>query len=192
MTWFIFNKFGGNSNGFFYKTCIVITTILFLSTAKDFCGALHAHNGLGIVSRCIEVFLLIGFVSFIIIKENQKVEGVLPKNNLPLNYILLVFIILLTVREAFQMVVNLTKYLFSKENWAEILIIGLIYYILYDDMWRSHKRNNGNYTGEGDHLLEDLNEDDDTELSRILSGFVIVLSWSDFIVLFGKHPSLTR
>ena len=161
-----------------------MTTILFLSTAKDFCGALHAHNGFGIVSRCIEAFLLIGFVSFIIIKENQRAEGVLltEENNLPLNNILLVFIILLTIREAFQMVVNLTKYLFSKENWAEILIIGLIYYILYDDMWRSHKRNNGNYT----------DEDDDTELSRILSGFVIVLSWSDFIVLFGKHPYLTR
>ena len=30
------------------------------------------------------------------------------------------------------------------------------------------------------------------EISRILSGFVIVLSWADLIVLIAKHPNLTR
>ena len=37
--------------------------------------------------------------------------------------------------------------------------------------------------------VEEITED---ELSRILSGFVIVLSWTELIVLVAKHPNMRR
>ena len=88
-----------------------------------------------------------------------------------LDELVFAFTIIITIREVCQMMVNITGYLFNKENWIEILFLGMIYYIIFN-LWSEM----GEYN----------------PLSRILSSIVLVLSWTELIILVFRHPILTR
>ena len=57
---------------------------------------------------------------------------------------------------------------FTLENWAELAIIAMTSFLLFD--------------GYSCHI----------EAKRHVSAFVIVLSWSEMIVMIGRHPRLTE
>ena len=88
-----------------------------------------------------------------------------------LDELVFAFTIIITIREVCQMMVNITGYLFNKENWIEILFLGMIYYIIFN-LWSEM----GEYN----------------PLSRILSSIVLVLSWTELIIIGFRHPILTR
>ena len=132
----------------------------------------------------LEAFVIIGspliIISFDFMKTIHLTEQEIYKfreheepwtyNGVEMSYILsgflFLFVVILTCREIFQSLLSVKKYVCQKENWIEILMIGLIIFI----------------------MIPEPNQ----EISRILSGFVIVLSWADLIVLIAKHPNLTR
>ena len=106
---------------------------------------------------------------------------------------LFLFVGILTCREIFQALLSVKKYICQKENWIEMLLIGLTYYILFRN--KSSFIHTNYWTNENSTKI--FNEVDDEEitedeLSRILSGFVIVLSWTELIVLVAKHPNMSR
>lgn len=82
-----------------------------------------------------------------------------------LKFVLFGFLILLVLRECFEMLVSMKRYLSSFENWIEVAIIILASTIL-------------------------LTEGANFELNRLLSAISIVLSWAVLIVLIGRHPKL--
>ena len=179
LTWFIFEKFGSkaitNENNslyqyLFYVTCCLVFITLMLYLIKDLCNAIYMHDGLGIFYRCIEGFLLIACISFILIVEIlDNKNGKLWDRRL--DELVFAFTIIVTIREVCQMMVNITGYFFNKENWIEILFVGMIYYIIFN-LWTEM----GEYN----------------PLSRILSSIVLVLSWTELIILVFRHPNLTR
>ena len=78
---------------------------------------------------------------------------------------LVILIILLSVRELFQFVVSIPRYVESIENWMEIALITAVFSILF----------NG-----------------DNNIQRQSAAFAIILSWIELIILVGKHPASSR
>merc|ERR1711894_261343 len=84
---------------------------------------------------------------------------------------IMMFILLigLIVREFVQLMASLKRYILSPENWIEVSMIILVALLLF---------------------YQDTK--DGIELKRHLAAFAIVLSWTELITLFGKHPKLSR
>ena len=82
---------------------------------------------------------------------------------------MLILLCLLVARECFQLMVSVRRYILSPENWIEVSMIILVCILLFH-----------NDTKEG------------IELKRHMAAFAIVLSWTELITLFGKHPKLSR
>ena len=82
---------------------------------------------------------------------------------------MLILLIGLIVREFVQLMASLKRYILSPENWIEVSMIILVALLLF---------------------YQDTK--DGVELKRHLAAFAIVLSWTELITLFGKHPKLSR
>ena len=74
----------------------------------------------------------------------------------------------LMLRELMQFGIAPKRYIFSLENWVEVALIAMTSFLLF-----------GEYSC---HIEE----------KRHVAAFVIVLSWSEMIVLIGRHPRLTE
>ena len=178
LTWYIFKNFGGtfteNQNNSHYTLLFSIGTGLFITSSiiflvKDFCTTIHDCDGFGILYRFIEFFVTICLTIYIIFVEvNEWQHGTNLQINGYADHILLSLTIIMTIREVFQMMVSLVKYFCGIENWIELLIIGIIYYIIL------------------------YKKEENWELNRILSSFLIVLTWSECIVMVSKHPYLAK
>ena len=84
--------------------------------------------------------------------------------------ILLILFVAITLRECFQMVLSMRRYIRSWENCIEVLTILLVGILLFK---------------------ADLN-DENKGVMKNLAAFAIVLSWSELITLAARHPRLTR
>jgi len=74
----------------------------------------------------------------------------------------------LIAREFLQFGIAPKRYIFTLENWAELALIAMTSFLLFD--------------GYSCNI----------EAKRHVSAFVIVLSWSEMIVMIGRHPRLTE
>ena len=80
--------------------------------------------------------------------------------------VIALLLIVLLIREIFQMLVSFKRYFFSPENLMELSIIVLSFVILFD-------------------------EDSSVEMRRHLAAVVILFSWTETLVLIGRHPKLS-
>ena len=84
-----------------------------------------------------------------------------------LYWIALLLLIVLTLRELFQMALSYRRYIFNLENLVEVGLIGLSFVLLlgpYEPCSVAH---------------------------RHLSGIVVLLSWGEGLLLMGGHPLLS-
>lgn len=79
--------------------------------------------------------------------------------------LLAVFLLLLAVRELFQLVVSPHRYVLSLENWMEALLIVVTAVLLLSRQTDSYSR-------------------------QQLSAVAILLSWAELVLLIGRHPLL--
>ena len=179
LTWYIFEKFGhikkeeqklSSGHAIFIPFAIMLLLFILRDWTMDFKEALKpqqlkntSSSGLSgticvklILRNWIEVAFL-ALIGFILLGGAHL--SILWSS-------LLILTILLLIREFFQVMVSLKRYLVSPENWLEVTVILLIGIILFEK------------------------EDDD--LQRHLSAVAIVLSWAELITLVGKHPKLTH
>jgi len=75
----------------------------------------------------------------------------------------------LIAREFFQLMASVRRYILSPENWIEVSMIILVCILLFHE-----------------------DTPDGIALKRHMAAFAIVLSWTELITLFGKHPKLSR
>eukprot|EP00092_Neocalanus_flemingeri_P011811 GFUD01012735.1.p1 GENE.GFUD01012735.1~~GFUD01012735.1.p1 ORF type:complete len:1017 (-),score=227.49 GFUD01012735.1:262-3312(-) len=177
LTWYIFRNYGGLANSkapdlVWYGFFILYSCIMFFFILKDWTAEIRNyqrnknidHAGRNQESSCCQLasiffsswieFIFIGVLITLIIFGSSC-----------LNYVLGGFLILLVIRESFEMIVSMKRYFSSFENWIEVGIICLASTIL-------------------------LTEGTNFELNRHLAAFSIVLSWAELIVLIGRHPKL--
>jgi len=177
LTWYIFGHYGGITNSkapdlFWYVSFIVFSCVMFLFILKDWTAEIKNYqknqklklSGESTENRCclitslffsswIEAIFIVVLILVIIIGSSC------------LKFILFGFIVLLVLREGFEMLVSMKRYLSSFENWIEFTIIILASVILFT---------------EGTNI----------ELNRHFSAIIIVLSWAELIVMIGRHPKL--
>lgn len=80
-------------------------------------------------------------------------------------FITLLFIIVFTVHELFQLILFPKAFFFSLENWQEISIIILTFCLLFE------------YVSIGF-----------TKIKLSIAVFVILISWNELICILGRHP----
>ena len=179
LTWVVYEKTAGNfvndqnCNGIpnistddtfsdmFYAAYFILVFIQMLYIIKDLCTCILGGKTYG-YWILLEILWLSCCTILIIVYKHIKWN---------LHVILIAYTILLILKEAFQIMLSLTKYLFKKKNWIDILLIGLVYFIMFHD---------------------DNCEDSYVKLKRILGSFIIVISWTDLFCAIGKHPYFTR
>jgi hypothetical protein len=83
-------------------------------------------------------------------------------------YINVFLLFILSFREALQFGVAPRRYFFSPENWLELTLIALTSVLLF-------------HGGYGCHV----------SVKRHVAAIAIVLSWSEFITMIGRHPKLS-
>jgi len=178
LTWYIFEHFGSfthsiMSSNIFYVLFIFmfIAMVMYMvrdwvSDIKDFkrtarikdvsqrsnpCSLLPSL----LKSNWVEV-LMVAFMVAIIVFGSLLLK---PGLTLLLSILLMI--------EVFQLMVSLKRYVFSVENWIEVMMIVIVSVILY-------------------------NQEGNFEVNRTLSAIAILLSWSKVITLIGKHPKHNR
>jgi len=113
-------------------------------------------------------FIFLAFMVFILIMGSfslQKVNTSFTISSV-LKISLIILLTILAIREFFQMLVSIKRYVTSPENWIEVSMIILV-----------------------SIMLSGICQCD---TNRHLAAIVIVLSWSDLVVNVGKHPKLNR
>ena len=80
-----------------------------------------------------------------------------------------VFLIGLICREVVQLGIAPRRYIFTLENWLEVTLIVLTSILLFD----------------GDYSCN-------VTTKRHVAAFIIVLAWSEMIILIGRHPKLAE
>lgn len=75
------------------------------------------------------------------------------------------FLLLLVLRELFQLLVSPHKYVLSPENWMEAMLIVVTAVLLFSRQTNSYSR-------------------------QQLSAIAILLSWAELVLLIGRHPML--
>ena len=96
-------------------------------------------------------------------KEDQKMDLVATH----LYWIALLLLIVLTLRELFQMALSYRRYIFNLENLVEVGLIGLSFGLLLGP------------------------SEPGCVAHRHLSGIVVLLSWGEGLLLMGGHPLLS-
>ena len=100
--------------------------------------------------------------------QNVK-KPMIPGDIVFLWFASVVCLILLMLREFLQFGIAPRRYVFSLENWVEIVLIGMTSFLLFDDFYTCSRNT-----------------------KRHLAAFIIVLSWSELITMVGRHPKLTN
>ena len=77
--------------------------------------------------------------------------------------------LILSFRELVQFGIAPRRYIFSLENWIEMVLIGMTAFLLFDGAYSCHWQS-----------------------KRQVSAYIIVLSWSELIVMIGRHPRLAK
>ena len=189
LTWYIFERFGGISSR------MSINTNINNSSANSYCSNLSerkvASNGFWFY-----VFLLHSFIQLILLirdirkdlSEGRNICRILSTSwleygtitviitviyyqSLSLYYVITGLLILLILREMFQLSVSLKRYIFTLENWLEIFMIILAAIILF---------------------VPDEKFANPCDVKRHLAAISILLSWSEMITLVARHPRLSR
>ena len=189
LTWYIFENYGGESLKSpetktipaFYALYVVFSCVMLLLVIRDvvtdFKDLMRQEQimldsgvemmsspgvsrvkmilsywveGLFLTSLCLVLFLFLGF-------------GVSV-----LSTALSVLLVLMAGRELFQMCVSLRRYVFTLENWVEIVLIAFVSFLLFAP------------------------DEGQTELKRHFAGISLLLSWGEMITFIAKHPRLTR
>lgn len=94
--------------------------------------------------------------------EDMEEASNLNSFSQPLRALVGIFLLLLIVRELFQLAISPVRYIFSPENWLEIALIGVTVSILLGDQLAAWPE---------------------------MSAIAILLSWTELILLIGRHPS---
>ena len=148
--------------GMFYVAYIIIVPIQLLYIIKDLCTCILGRRTYGAIYKLLEILWLCGCTILIFVYEHIKWN---------LQVILIAYTILLIFKETLQAILSLKKYLCDYKNLTDLLLIGLVYYIMFHD---------------------DNCEDCYVKLKRILGSFIIVISWTGLFCAIGKHPYFTR
>ncbi|TRY61746.1 hypothetical protein TCAL_09528 [Tigriopus californicus] len=186
LSWYIFERFGGISS----RSSIT-------EENDSFCAelSLRRDDGHGLwyalfaFHACIQVALILGdwrydcihcdlrtsiqmcFTGWLEALTAALICGLLYFKTHLLWTSLTILMALLILREVLQMSASLKRYLVSPENWLEMVMIGLVAFILWVP----------------DALLANP-----CEIKRHLSAIAIILSWAELITLVGRHPRLGR
>ena len=185
LTWFIFENFGGSAirtEGmrtipFWHTLFVIFAVILVIFIMRDWAMDLKDLMRDEAVKRenpettgeplsSGKLFCTIIFSNWVEVLLILFMGAIAIGGAVTLTYALVLLLILLIVREMFQVTVSLKRYLFSPENWIEVSMILCIAIILFAPV--------------------------SYNLKRHLSAISIVLSWAELITLVGKHPKLTR
>lgn len=75
----------------------------------------------------------------------------------------------LIIREFLQLGIAPRRYVFTLENWLEVTLIVLTSILLFDGDYSCH-----------------------VQTKRHVAAFIIVLAWSELIIMIGRHPKLTE
>lgn len=75
----------------------------------------------------------------------------------------------LIIREFLQLGIAPRRYIFTLENWLEVTLIVLTSILLFDGDYSCH-----------------------VQTKRHVAAFIIVLAWSEMIIMIGRHPKLTE
>eukprot|EP00090_Calanus_glacialis_P031314 TRINITY_DN5156_c0_g1_i2.p1 TRINITY_DN5156_c0_g1~~TRINITY_DN5156_c0_g1_i2.p1 ORF type:complete len:1017 (+),score=254.13 TRINITY_DN5156_c0_g1_i2:291-3341(+) len=177
LTWYIFRNYGGMANSkapdlVWYGFFILFSCVMFFFILKDWTAEIKnyqrnqklKHAGTNQDSSCCLITSLF-FSSWIEAIFVVILLLVIVVGSSCLKFVLFGFLILLVLREGFEMLVSMKRYLSSFENWIEVAIVILASTIL-------------------------LTEGANFELNRHLAAISIVLSWAELIVLIGRHPKL--
>ncbi|XP_075235230.1 transient receptor potential cation channel subfamily A member 1-like [Lycorma delicatula] len=76
-----------------------------------------------------------------------------------------IFLIILIIRELFQLTISPLRYLANPENWLEVGLIGITVSILFCESC--------------------------VNLRHQISAIAILLSWAELVLLIGRHPALS-
>ena len=185
LTWFIFENYGGESLknpetktiSAFYGLFIVFSCTMLLLVIRDWITDVKdvMRQEQIMLDSGVEVTRSPG-VSYLKLVLSNWVEClflaslclVLVLGVPVLSTALTVLLVLLAGRELFQMSVSLRRYVFTLENWVEILMVAFVSVLLFTpDQGRS-------------------------ELKRHLAGLSLLLSWGELVTFVAKHPRLTR
>ena len=101
----------------------------------------------------------------------------ISKPTLGLLHVNAILLIILSLRELFQAFVSFRRYVFGNgyinfENFLELAMISISWYLVVG----------------GEHLVNDYEEG---LITRSLSATAILLSWSEMIMMLGRHPKLS-
>ncbi len=102
------------------------------------------------------------------ISANEAFNGANPKILAGLRIPIVVLLVVLALRELFQALVSLKRYLFSPENLCEVAIIVL-----------------------SAAILKDPADAAAFERGRHMAAICVLLSWTETLVLIGRHPRLS-
>ena len=124
---------------------------------------------------------------------------ILILNTKPLWTILTILLLMMICRELFQMSVSLKRYIFTPENWIELLLIGfgksqnrhIQIFPLCIKMYHSYKINY--FFVVGIILwIPDSSFENPCTLKRHLAAISLVLAWAEMITLVARHPKLAK
>jgi len=187
LTWYVFENFGTNDSCSSVSSSIhgeswyyIFIVFFMLMTGFVIRDLVIDINDLGsyqntnrsptiscIFSYSIDLMFL-GFMIFILIMGSFSLQE--DNNSITINAVLkislIILLTILAIREFFQMLVSIKRYVTSPENWIEVSMIILV-----------------------SIMLSKICECD---TNRHLAAIVIVLSWSDLVINVGKHPKLNR
>lgn len=186
LSWYIFERFGGISS----RSSVTNEDDSFcaeLSLRRDdghglwyTFFALHACIQVGLILRdwrydCIHCDLRTSiqmcFTGWLEALTAALICGLLYFKTHLLWTSLTILTALLILREVLQMSASLKRYLVTPENWLEMIMIGLVAFILW---------------------IPDSFLVDPCGIKRHFSAIAIILSWAELITLVGRHPRLSQ
>jgi transient receptor potential cation channel subfamily A protein 1 len=98
------------------------------------------------------------------LKFTISTDGKEDKSRDYLGHVVRAFLLLLTIREAFQALVSFRRYLFSASSFPKMVLIALLFALLF------------------------IVDKTDEHAIRCLAGAALLLSWTEMVFIFGRHP----
>ena len=198
LTWYIFARFGGvASNGRETAGQLRNCSDPADTTGPVFCHHLDLHSGspsgFWYIAFCLEVLVLMVAAARDLKRDCSCSSGsaamltflsswfeiflaglaafLLIFSSGGLWTVLILLLSFLALREVVQVTASLKRYLLSLENILEVVMMSLLGYLLFHP---------------------DDPEDCECEGKRQVAALVILLSWTEMIVLVAKHPRLSK
>jgi len=199
LTWYIFEHFGihesteisgGGTAGYgvfdYFLAILSVFMIVFIirdwirtikcfqikDTDEEMEDKVPETNSCLKITQCLVThWFEVAFISFLVFINTAglfKPSMTVNSNSQPvLRIALIILLICLIIREVFQMLTSLKRYLTSPENWMVFIMIILVTFLI-------------------------CNEGGDFEVNRHLAAISILFSWSELVIIIGKHPKLKR